>query len=524
MAVSYPDLSPAQRRRRPPGAGLDPEAILGSGALAEGVLRDLATGRARPVSTVLLLPTRSRPEELPVPWVAEPNLGVYALAAFVAELTGWDYPLRVIDVFAGGLSAPGSAEERLGRPGFRRVGLPEDHLRELLVARSPEVVGIHLSHTCDLFDVLDLCQLVRGVLPRALLVLGGHHASACAESLLRFVDAVVVGEGEATFADLLHAVATDRPLSEVAGLAFRDAAGAVRQTPPRSLLPAAAIPWVARELYPTVGGRDVYSWFGRWALGRVPGGEAIATFQAGRGCPFADTCKHCGTGLVAGRRLRWREAAERLRELSHLAALGVRRAADWSDQVVLPRHVFLDTCDLLAGASLGLHLATPNGVSVDGMWALGSDGVERMVRAGYRDFCIALEGGADTNRLLAKRVRHIDGVREICAWIRGASPHNTIRFFIMVAVPGETPESQRRTLGLVQELAGADLLDQAVPFQFVPIPGTHFDREQRIWSDPSRWEELFNSRLPFFNRAPAPGDRWFVDGLRLASRLHEEML
>lgn len=87
----------------------------------------------------------------------------------------------------------------------------------------PDVVGF--SVTCwNARAVYDTCRLVRRLLPECRIVVGGPEVGPIAEEVLSAhpaVDAVVRGEGEETFAELLHTLRKGRPLWRVDGVTTR---------------------------------------------------------------------------------------------------------------------------------------------------------------------------------------------------------------------------------------------------------------------------------------------------------------
>lgn len=112
---------------------------------------------------------------------------------------------------------------------------PWERLLGELVEAAPDVVGF----SCYLWNVevsTRFASHVKRLLPRVTIVLGGPEVThrAC-EVLARapHIDAVVCGEGEATFADLLGRLVAGRGWDDVAGLAWRDLDGTPRLNPPR---------------------------------------------------------------------------------------------------------------------------------------------------------------------------------------------------------------------------------------------------------------------------------------------------
>ncbi|MEK7384401.1 MAG: radical SAM protein [Elusimicrobiota bacterium] len=106
------------------------------------------------------------------------------------------------------------------------LDLPSDTQAEGLLTdilrRRPRVVGFVLN-LCNIPQVRAAARLLRARAPEVFLILGAQEASLRPEALLEEIgaDAVVLGEGEETFAELLGALRRSSPLEEVRGLVLR---------------------------------------------------------------------------------------------------------------------------------------------------------------------------------------------------------------------------------------------------------------------------------------------------------------
>lgn len=100
---------------------------------------------------------------------------------------------------------------------------------------SPDLVGV-TCWTIDRNMVWKLCAALKEAAPKAFLVLGGPHATMYPEDIFKktHASAVIVGEGEETFAEFLEALVEGKDLKDVAGLVLRTKGGG-RFTPPLAL-------------------------------------------------------------------------------------------------------------------------------------------------------------------------------------------------------------------------------------------------------------------------------------------------
>ena len=90
--------------------------------------------------------------------------------------------------------------------------LSEDQVRQILIEESPDVIGV-TAITPSIYKAERLLQLAKEVHPQALTVLGGIHATFMYQQVLTeapWIDAIVRGEGEEIFVNLLRSLEDGR--------------------------------------------------------------------------------------------------------------------------------------------------------------------------------------------------------------------------------------------------------------------------------------------------------------------------
>lgn len=245
----------------------------------------------------------------------------------------------------GYLRAYAQADSRLlGRVGFQTLDLTAGDdpwwVAYRVIALEPDVLGV--SVFCwNARAVYDVCRVVKQALPDTRIVLGGPEVGPVAAEVLRSrpeVDAVVRGEGEAAFADVLDLARRGKPFTRAGGVTARDAAGEVMAAPDRPLiadLDAIPSPYLTGILEPREGG------------------AYIETF---RGCPHG--CGYCFEGKGYGRiRSFGRERVEA--EIAYLAGERGVRQFSFVDPVfnLTPGRLewLSDTLEPYAQRGLALH-------------------------------------------------------------------------------------------------------------------------------------------------------------------------
>lgn len=123
---------------------------------------------------------------------------------------------------------------------------------DMMLRRNPVIVGIS-CHTETYPNALKIARRIKEQSPRVFVVLGGPHVTILPKEALsdQAVDFVVIGEGEATMAELAAYLLDGRgELSRIKGIGYKDENGQIRLNPRRELLDPDTLPYPARELFP----------------------------------------------------------------------------------------------------------------------------------------------------------------------------------------------------------------------------------------------------------------------------------
>ncbi len=226
--------------------------------------------------------------------------------------------------------------------GFRRTALPEplalecigavvaddhdvrlvdmrlgDSLEDALQDRAPDLVAVTCL-TTEVYNAQDVLRAAKRRYPETFTVVGGLHASLVPEDFeLPEVDAIVVGEGEQTFAELTAAVdraggwPADEALAAIDGLRWQGRDGTWHANRPRDLLPSLdVLPMPARHL--ARHHRDDYFFlFDR----------PHASIATSRGCPFR--CNFCSVWKFYHKKCRYMSAERVVAELEQVEPTAV---------------------------------------------------------------------------------------------------------------------------------------------------------------------------------------------------------
>ncbi len=173
-----------------------------------------------------------------------------------------------------------------------------------LFNRKPDVIGFS-CYIWNIEETVKVIQICKKVMPDVKIILGGPEVSYDVEYWLRRlpeIDCIVMGEGEATFKELLSVIIEGESYENVAGICYLDN-GKVKINPPREKIDLRTMPSPFRfeEDIEQLPSRIVY-------------------IETSRGCPF--NCQFCLSSIEIGVRFFNREKIKD--DLRYLMANGAK--------------------------------------------------------------------------------------------------------------------------------------------------------------------------------------------------------
>ncbi|WP_119070659.1 RiPP maturation radical SAM C-methyltransferase [Aggregatilinea lenta] len=226
-----------------------------------------------------------------------------------------------------------------------------DRAVEAVLARQPQIVGItstfqqHVASLC-------LAGRLKAARSDLFIVMGGGNCESTmgAETVRQFgaVDAVVSGEGERVFPDLVRRVLDGQPVDDLQGVLTR------RNVERLAAGPLNAPPVIDMETLPLLDYDDFFEQLDGSAVPRPPNTRVL--FETSRGCWWGERshCTFCG---LNGETMAYRSkpADRAIRELAGLAT----RYPDlpvWVVDNILDMHYFDDFIPMLGELGLDLEL------------------------------------------------------------------------------------------------------------------------------------------------------------------------
>jgi anaerobic magnesium-protoporphyrin IX monomethyl ester cyclase len=215
-----------------------------------------------------------------------------------------------------------------------------DSVERLVRVHRPDVVGLSVM-TFQRRTALRLIGHLRQWRPDLTVVVGGYDPSLAPDAYLSpdtGVDAVVRGEGERTFRDLLRALEARQALSGIPGLAWRQRGGLVGHNPDRPVSD------LRRERL-ALPRRSARVLSGYTMLGRP-----VDVVETSRGCTF--DCSFCSIIEMRGRNFHPFDLDRVLADIADARAHGARTVFLVDDNITLDVGRFMTLCRAIVEAGL----------------------------------------------------------------------------------------------------------------------------------------------------------------------------
>ena len=364
-------------------------------------------------------------------------LGPMYLASYLLEHRPQD-EVRILDCLVDGLT-------------------PAEVNREV-ESFQPDILGISaMSVQAPLAH--EIAALIKKSGTDTSVIIGGPHATAAPTQILRDsnIDAVALGEGEATFLDFVKTVESHRSLTTAPGLMLRGESGEIVTTPPREPIgDLDALPYPAWDL----AGIEKFFTYRLMTPNNIRASERCATVFTSRACPYR--CIYCHN--IFGKRFRARSPSSVLDEMKILyEKYGVREFHITDDCFNLEIDRAREIMNGIIKSGWDIKIAFPNGIRAD---RLPDDLLELMKRAGVYKMNFGIESGSKRIQELIRKNLDLDVVTDAInrADRMGFITHG----FFMIGFPTETRDEISQTI----EMACSSRLAMAGFFFVTPYPGT----------------------------------------------------
>ncbi len=346
-----------------------------------------------------------------------------------------------------------------------------------IVARIPAdatLIGVSCMFSNAWCPTRDLVERIHEAFPGVPIALGGEHATACWELVLRTCEAVtfcVLGEGERTLCELSRCLDEGSDPRLVPGVAARAPGGAPGLAPPDAPIPlkrarirdidAIAEPyWEAFPLEKYIDGHYNHG---------VVRGRSMPIL-ASRGCPYR--CTFCSSPRMWTTKWVVRSPRELVAEMKRcIERYRVNDFAFYDLTAIIRRDWLVEFCTLLLDEKLDITWQLPSGTRSE---AIDGEVATLLFASGCKNINYAPESGSP--RELERIQKRVNLGRMLRSMRDAARAGIDVKVNIILGFPDETLSDVLRTYAFLARcaIAGAEAVSI---FPFCAYPGSEMHDE-----------------------------------------------
>jgi radical SAM superfamily enzyme YgiQ (UPF0313 family) len=321
---------------------------------------------------------------------------------------------------------------------------------------SPDIVGIYLD-TIMYRDGIRIARMARE--KGAFVVAGGPHATMAHESVINYVDLIILGEGEKTFTRVVETF-PDIEIESLKGVVCKRNGMTNFENKELDLTEDIdTIPVPDRDLL------DMDKYANAWNyLDSVRMGTRGTTMITSRGCPYR--CTFCQPTLESlfGKRLRVRSPENVVEEMVYLKdRYKIEGLFFHDDTFTVNRNWVMEFCDLVEEKKINILWGCNTRANT-----VDEELLKRMFEVGLRNIHLGIESGSQDilNDVYNKGIT-LDDVRRVVTFANRL--HIRVLGFFMLGAPGESEDEINKTIRFATSLK----LKEATFSITTPIPGTY---------------------------------------------------
>ena len=358
-----------------------------------------------------------------------------------------------------------------------------EKLKSEISSFKPSIVGI-TSIAPLVRSALLSAAAAKEAVPDVAVVLGGPHATFMDEQIIakeKAVDIVVRGEGEQTLVELTQNLSDPRELRNVKGITYRSSMQLVRTENRPFIQDLDKLPLPAYQHFSL----EKYRLFGRRMLPVI----------TSRGCPFQ--CAFCVASRMFGKSYRMRSPESVVDELEWLKNIhGAEAFTFYDDTLTFDKKRLFEICEGIKKRKINIPWDCQTRVD-----QVSREILAEMRGAGCQQVFFGVESGCQRVLDAVNKKTSIEQNEKAIKLAKQAGLFVTIS--LMIGYPGETPETLKQTVDLVQRAKP----DDAYICVATPYPGTELRVlvEKNGWKMSSDWD-LYDTMTPVFENPELPSE------------------
>ncbi len=380
-----------------------------------------------------------------------------SIAYLAANLREHGHRVSVIDALGAGLDHIAVS--------YRRVALYRGLSNEAILDRiteKPDAIGVATMFSQEWPHFEALINDLHAKFPDVPIIVGGEHATAASEYILKSCPAVKYvarGEGEDIILDLADFLDGKKREDEITGILYRSPDGSIVTNPdrPRNRTPD-QFPWPAWDLF------DLDPYFKVGEGHGVERGRSMPIVGT-RGCPYQ--CSFCSNPQMWTTRYVMRSVTSVVDEIEHYIKTYRAENIDFFDlTAIIKRDWTLEFCREIQRRGLKFTWQLPSGTRSE---AMDAEVLKAMAACGCRNLTYAPESGSEwTLKYIKKQVK----LPRLLDSIRAAKREGiNVKCNLVIGFPQETRWDIIQTVWLAVKF-GLMGVDDTGLYPFSPYPGS----------------------------------------------------
>ena len=314
---------------------------------------------------------------------------------------------------------------------------PLNAVRSAVREQNPDIVGIS-ALTAEAFLAHKIADAVKSENSGVPVIMGGPHPSSQPELAMndKNIDALIVGEGEVTFCELLRVIVEEghhwknsKILAKIDGLVFRGE-GIEFSKSRAPITDLDSLPFPAWDLI------DYKKFWTKASMATV-GIRPYLTMFTSRGCPYH--CVFCHQ--LFGKVFRARSPESVVEEVRQILKMGAKHIEVLDDISNLDHNRFNGMLELMLKDNLHPVLSFPNAIRAD---IMREDSIDLLKKVGVGEVSVAIETASNRLQKLIKKNLSLDRASKTIEML--TKRRIFTRGFFMLGLPTETEEEMRSTI------------------------------------------------------------------------------
>lgn len=309
-------------------------------------------------------------------------------------------------------------------------------VEDLIGELEPRVVGISVLTGPTIDDAIYLSRSIKSKRKEIPIIWGGIHPTLFPEHVMKikYVDFVVIGEGEITCLELLQMINSPESYDTIDGLAYRTGNGIKINRPREFINDLDKLPLPAWDLV------DM-----RKYLRTTFYSDMGITYNTSRGCPYQ--CTYCHNVVISNRKWRGLSAKRMLEGVKHLQShYGIKAIYFMEDNFDTSKKRVEEFCKGLLENNIKLKFQITSRVN----YYQDTSRLELLKKVGCELIEFGVETGSPRLLKLIKKDITVEMIQKAFQNCKKVGIHTSTLF--MVGLPTETKEELDMTIKLLDSL------------------------------------------------------------------------